>query len=78
MSRAAYVVTGAATGIGQAVARRLVAEGAVVVGVDADADGLAGLEESSAFTACAGDVRQQDTLENAADSAERSGSSALG
>jgi NAD(P)-dependent dehydrogenase (short-subunit alcohol dehydrogenase family) len=34
------LLTGAASGIGRATARRLVAEGATVVGVDRDADGL--------------------------------------
>jgi NAD(P)-dependent dehydrogenase (short-subunit alcohol dehydrogenase family) len=42
------VVTGAARGIGQATALRLLAEGVEVVGVDRDADGLATVAEAGA------------------------------
>ncbi|MDQ3554829.1 MAG: SDR family oxidoreductase [Chloroflexota bacterium] len=42
------VVTGAASGIGQAVARRLLAEGATVIAADVDEAGLAPLLEAGA------------------------------
>ncbi|MEZ5855692.1 MAG: SDR family NAD(P)-dependent oxidoreductase [Hyphomicrobiaceae bacterium] len=55
------VVTGAASGIGRAIVKRLVAEGAQVVGSDINADllGEVGLEVGAAFTALAGDVTQE-------------------
>jgi NAD(P)-dependent dehydrogenase (short-subunit alcohol dehydrogenase family) len=43
------VVTGAASGIGNAVARRLVADGAAVVAVDLDRAGLESVEGASAY-----------------------------
>lgn len=41
------LVTGAGSGIGRAVARRLVAEGAAVLGVDVDGDRLAEVQEQA-------------------------------
>lgn len=55
------VVTGAASGIGAAIAARLVAEGANVVGIDLAEDGLAELANSlgSAFVAAVADVTDE-------------------
>lgn len=55
------LVTGAASGIGRATAERLAAEGAVVVGSDVDAEGLARTSErivgdGGAFSAVEGNV----------------------
>lgn len=52
------VITGAASGIGRASARRAVAEGARVMAVDRDGDGLAGLnaELGGALHVACGDV----------------------
>jgi NAD(P)-dependent dehydrogenase (short-subunit alcohol dehydrogenase family) len=60
------VVTGAAQGIGAAIARRFAADGARVVGVDLNAEGLAAtmgaLPDGHAVT---GDVRDEAVLEQA-------------
>jgi meso-butanediol dehydrogenase/(S,S)-butanediol dehydrogenase/diacetyl reductase len=48
------IVTGAASGIGRATAERLAAEGATVVAVDRDADGLAATEKAVADAGTAG------------------------
>ncbi|MHB1775875.1 MAG: SDR family NAD(P)-dependent oxidoreductase [Acidimicrobiales bacterium] len=59
------VVTGAAKGIGRAVARRLVAEGARVAGGDVDGEGLqalAGELGHEQFTAVACDVTVEDEV----------------
>jgi meso-butanediol dehydrogenase / (S,S)-butanediol dehydrogenase / diacetyl reductase len=50
------VVTGAASGIGAAVVELLVAEGARVVAVDRDADGLAWTDRDERIAPLAGDV----------------------
>ena len=58
------IVTGAASGIGRATTQRLVDEGATVVAVDRDADGLAaaaeaigkGADDSGAVVTLVGDV----------------------
>lgn len=56
------VVTGAASGIGRAVARRFVAEGAAIVGGDVDAGGLDALtaELGDRFVAAPGDATAED------------------
>jgi NAD(P)-dependent dehydrogenase (short-subunit alcohol dehydrogenase family) len=56
------VVTGAASGIGRAIARRFVAEGAAVVGGDLDAAGLDALasELGDRFVGAPGDVILED------------------
>lgn len=60
------VVTGAAQGIGAAIARRFAADGARVVGVDLNADGLAAtMAELPDGLAVAGDVRDEAVLEKA-------------
>ena len=56
------VVTGAASGIGEGITRRLVAEGARVVGGDISADGLKVLadEFGDAFVGISTDVTVED------------------
>jgi NAD(P)-dependent dehydrogenase (short-subunit alcohol dehydrogenase family) len=69
------IVTGAAMGIGKAIASRLLADGFHVVGVDWDAEALAATsgELGASFEPCGGDVAEWDTHERAADAAERAG-----
>jgi NAD(P)-dependent dehydrogenase (short-subunit alcohol dehydrogenase family) len=67
------VVTGAAMGIGREVARRLVADGVHVVGVDWDAEALAATAAEIGLEAVHGDVGDWATHERAADVAEASG-----
>lgn len=68
------VVTGAAKGIGLAVARRLHAEGVAVVGVDLDADALAAAErELPGLVPVVGDIGAWATHEAAADAAAAHG-----
>jgi len=69
------VVTGAAMGIGRAIARRLVAEGFLVAAVDVDADGLdevAG-ELGGLYRPVVGDIGEWSVHEHAADVAEEQG-----
>lgn len=63
------VVTGAAAGLGLAVARQLVAEGAQVVGVDVDEAGLARAADELGLEPVVGDVSEWRTHERAADAA---------
>ena len=58
------LVTGAANGVGDAIATRLVSEGAHVVGVDIDEDGLRRAEARLGvrFTGLAGDITSDETL----------------
>lgn len=67
------VVTGAALGMGRAIAGRLVEEGVRVVGVDWNAEALerAASELGEAFEPLRGDVGDWPTHERAADLAER-------
>lgn len=69
------VVTGAAKGIGLAIAERLVASGVRVVGMDLDASALDAATErlGERFTPCQGDVSEWAAHEAAADAAERAG-----
>jgi NAD(P)-dependent dehydrogenase (short-subunit alcohol dehydrogenase family) len=69
------VVTGAASGIGQATVRRLHEGGRAVVGIDRDEAGLAGLREElpERFAAVAGDVVERATHEGGADAARELG-----
>ena len=69
------VVTGAARGIGRAVAGALAERGDVVVGVDVDAGGLAelGAQLGGALVPMTADVAEWATHERAADAAERAG-----
>lgn len=69
------VVTGAAKGIGEAVARRLVSEGTMVVAVDRDGEALSALEASleGRIRPLLGDVAEWDTHERAAALAESEG-----
>ena len=65
------VVTGAASGIGQAVARRLLREGAAVIAVDRDAAGLEAVvaEGATAFVGDLTDPADRDRLVAAGDGA---------
>ncbi len=70
----AAVVTGAAKGIGLEIARRLLAEGVAVVGVDLDGDGLdAAARELPGLVPLVGDIGAWDTHERAADAASAHG-----
>lgn len=66
MSGRAAVVTGAANGIGRAVAQRLAAAGWSVVGVDRDEAGLESLRRESGCRPVVGDVSLAATAEAAA------------
>lgn len=69
------VVTGAASGIGKAIAARLVRDGVFVVAVDWDAVGLENLvsEFAGSVATVHGDVSDWSTHETAADAAQGSG-----
>ena len=69
------VVTGAAMGIGRAVAERLVADGLHVVALDVNAEALAAAREEvgGRFEPVVGDVGDWDAHERAADAAQASG-----
>lgn len=64
-------VTGAASGIGEAIAIRLMAEGANVVGIDLAADALDGMadEFGKSFLPAAADVTKEDEVAAALDAA---------
>src|SRR6185503_8375820 len=64
------VVTGAAMGIGRAIAERLVADGWLVVGVDRDGAALAATAAATGIRAVTGDIADDATHEQAADAAE--------
>jgi NAD(P)-dependent dehydrogenase (short-subunit alcohol dehydrogenase family) len=67
------VVTGAAMGIGRAIAARLVAEGAHVVGLDVDEAALSRAAGELGLEPVVGDVGDWSAHEQAADAAERGG-----
>ena len=69
------VVTGAAAGIGRAIAARLIAEGVQVAALDTDAAGLerARAELGEAYLPVVGDVGDWDAHERAADAAQAAG-----
>ena len=70
----AVVVTGAGSGIGLAISRRLAAEGRTVVAVDTDRDALERLaSEHTQVEPIVGDVRDPATLRSARESAHRRG-----
>jgi NAD(P)-dependent dehydrogenase (short-subunit alcohol dehydrogenase family) len=59
------VVTGAAGGIGAAIAARLLSEGAVVAAIDCDAAGLAKLPKGAALHSIAADLRTPEGARHA-------------
>lgn len=63
------VVTGAASGIGRAAVARFVAEGASVIAVDVDAEGLASLDHGEPLTTVVGSVGDADTWGRAIEAA---------
>jgi len=69
------VVTGAANGIGEAIARLLVQRGSLVVGLDTDGGALERLadELGDRFTPVRGDVGRRDDHERARSSAQQRG-----
>jgi NAD(P)-dependent dehydrogenase (short-subunit alcohol dehydrogenase family) len=69
------VVTGAAMGIGRAVAERLIADGIHVVAFDRDAEALAlaGRELGGLFVPLVGDIGDWSAHERAADAAQATG-----
>ena len=71
LSGQSAIITGAASGIGRAVARRFSAEGALIVAIDRDAAGLETLrgEIGEGCVTVAGDVSQPDANAHAVDSA---------
>lgn len=73
--RPAAVVTGAARGIGKAIAGRLMVDGVSVAGLDRDAEALAetAAELGDAFVPVVGDITDWSAHERAADEAERLG-----
>jgi NAD(P)-dependent dehydrogenase (short-subunit alcohol dehydrogenase family) len=68
------LVTGAASGIGAAVARRLASEGATVIAFDRDAEALALLSTETGAVVCTGDVTQQPDVDRAIAQAAAHGS----
>ncbi len=67
------MVTGAAMGIGHAVAARLTADGYAVVGVDRNPEALEQAAAELGFEPLLGDITEWDTHERAADLAQEAG-----
>jgi NAD(P)-dependent dehydrogenase (short-subunit alcohol dehydrogenase family) len=69
------VVTGAAMGIGRAVAERLIVDGVSVIALDRNADALASAKDEigERYEPAVGDVGDWDAHERAADAAEAAG-----
>ena len=67
------IVTGAGSGIGRAIALRLLAAGANVLGCDIDEDGLSAIQTADAgnFRPVLGDVTREDTIRDIVDQAVR-------
>ena len=65
LSGRAVLVTGGARGLGEAIARRLAAEGARVSVMDIDAEGAARVAATTGGAACPGDVRSAADVERA-------------
>jgi NAD(P)-dependent dehydrogenase (short-subunit alcohol dehydrogenase family) len=70
MSGGAVIITGAASGIGRALAQRLIADGAFVCACDVDEAGLAALGKNPNLLARVVDVRNRAALEAAVEAAE--------
>ena len=65
------VVTGAARGLGRAMAARLIADGFAVWAVDTDAAAVASMAAETGATACALDVTDETAVDGLADRLER-------
>lgn len=74
----AYIITGAASGIGRALAERLIADGAFVCACDSDSAGLRSLGASPRLMARTVDVRDRSALQSAVDEAEAAAGSIRG
>jgi NAD(P)-dependent dehydrogenase (short-subunit alcohol dehydrogenase family) len=74
----AYVITGAASGIGRAIAERLVADSAFVCACDADGAGLKSLGSSPRLMTHVVDVRDRRAMKAAVDEAEAKAGSIRG
>jgi NAD(P)-dependent dehydrogenase (short-subunit alcohol dehydrogenase family) len=75
---AAYVITGAGSGIGRAIAERLIADDAFVCACDSDSAGLKHLGSSPRLMARTFDVRDRAALQSAVDEAEAAAGSIRG
>jgi NAD(P)-dependent dehydrogenase (short-subunit alcohol dehydrogenase family) len=69
VSRGAFVITGAASGIGAALVARLLAEDAFVCACDVDATGLERLGKADRLISRVVDVRDREALQSAVDEA---------
>jgi 2-hydroxycyclohexanecarboxyl-CoA dehydrogenase len=77
-SDGAYVITGAASGIGRAIAERLIADGALVCACDSDSAGLQRLGSSPRLMTRTIDVRDRSALQSAVDEADAAAGSIRG
>jgi NAD(P)-dependent dehydrogenase (short-subunit alcohol dehydrogenase family) len=74
----AYVITGAASGIGRAIAERLIADGAFVCACDADGAGLKSLGAAPKLMTRVVDVRDRAAIQSAVDESEAKAGSIAG